>query len=57
MVVEDDQLFNQLRQTVDLESFAALAIALGQQRRCAFGLEDVRAAVREARRVWLERWI
>ena len=57
MVLEDDPLLKQLRQTDGLESFAVLAVALGRERGCVFSLEDVPAAVQEARRTWLERWI
>jgi hypothetical protein len=57
LVLEDDQLLEQLRQAGGLESFAALAVALGQQRGCAFTSEQVRAAVQEARRAWLQGWI
>lgn len=57
VVLEDDQLLEQLRQTADQESFAALAVQLGWQRGCAFSAEHVRAALQEARRAWLLRWI
>ena len=53
----DRDLLDQLRATADLESFAALAVRLGRDRVCDFTAEDVRRAVRERRRAWLERGI
>jgi len=57
IVLEDDRLLEQLRQTSGVESFAALGVELGQQRGCAFTMDHVRAAVQEARRARLQRWI
>jgi len=57
IVLRDDQLLSQLQQAADLQSFAALAVELGQREGCRFTTEHVRAAVQEARRAWLERWL
>jgi len=55
LVLADPNLLEQLRAPVNLEHFAALAIRLGRDRGCDFTAEEVRAAVRERRRAWLER--
>lgn len=57
LVLADRDLLETLRATADLESFAALAVRLGQDRGCDFTAEAVRSAVRERRRAWLERGI
>jgi hypothetical protein len=57
LVVADRSLLEQLRQTGDLPAFVALAVRLGAERDCAFTEADVRAALRERRHAWLERWI
>ncbi len=57
LVLADRDLLEKLRATADLESFAALAVRSGQDRGCDFTAEDVRSAVQERRRVWLERGI
>jgi hypothetical protein len=57
LVLAERGLFDQLRQTADLDGFVALAVRLGAERGCVFTDQDVRAAVRECRRAWLERWI
>jgi hypothetical protein len=57
LVLADRSLFDQLRQTAGLDAFVALAVRLGRERDCVFTEEEVRAALRECRRSWLERWI
>jgi hypothetical protein len=57
LVLADRSLLEQLRQTSDQESFVALAVRLGAERDCVFTEAEMRAALREFRRVWLERWI
>ena len=57
LVLADRSLREQLRQTSDLEGFVALAVRLGAERDCVFTDQEVRAALRECRRAWLERWI
>jgi hypothetical protein len=57
LVLADRDLHQQLRQTSDLDGFVALAVRLGAERACAFTEQEVRAALRECRRAWLEKWI
>ena len=56
-MLADRSLHEQLRLTPDLDAFAALASRLAAQRDCAFTEQEMRAAFREARRRWLEKWI
>jgi hypothetical protein len=57
LVLADRGLFDQLRQAGGVDGFVALAVRLGAERDCVFTEEEVRAALRECRRAWLERWI
>lgn len=57
LVLNDASLHDELRATPDLEAFVARAVELGRERGCEFTTETVRAAVQEARRALLERWI
>ena len=57
LVLAERGLQEQLRRTADLEGFVALAVRLGAERDCLFTEKEVRAALRECRRAWLERWI
>ncbi|HUD47746.1 MAG TPA: Nif11-like leader peptide family natural product precursor [Candidatus Baltobacteraceae bacterium] len=57
LVLADPGLHEELRHAGDLECFVALAVRLGAERDCAFTEADVRAALRECRRSWLEKWI
>ncbi len=57
LVLADRSLHRQLLQTPDLPGFVALAVRLGAERDCNFTEQEVRAALRECRRSWLERWI
>jgi hypothetical protein len=57
LVLADRGLHEQLRKTADLDGFVALAVRLGAERDCVFTEEEVCAALRECRRVWMERWI
>jgi hypothetical protein len=57
LVLADRSLHEQLRQTSGLDGFVALAVRLGAERECVFTEQEVRAALRECRRAWLERWV
>jgi hypothetical protein len=57
LVLEDDKLLERLRATGDLESFVALTVQLGGEHGYALTPEQVRAAVQEQRRAWLQKWI
>ena len=57
LVLADRGLHDRLRNTANQEAFAALAVRLGAERGCVFTAPVVEAALREQRRVWLERWL
>lgn len=57
VVLGDPLLAAALREETDRERFAALAVRLGAERGYEFTAEEVRKAMREARRAWLERWM
>ena len=57
IVLDDASLLDRLRQTWNRRAFITLAVQLGRERGCDFTAADVEDALREARRVWLERWI
>lgn len=57
LVLDDKSLQEKLRQTSHKRPFIALIISMGREHGCNFTAADVEAALREARRVWLERWI
>ena len=57
MVLADRELHEQLRAAVAEEIFITLAVRLGRERGCAFTAAEVEAALREQRRIRLERWV
>ena len=57
IVVADDQLHLALLDAPDLERFAALTVELAQKHGCHFTVEEVRAALEEKRRAWLQHWV
>jgi hypothetical protein len=57
VVLCDQDLQEQLRETPDKESFLDLMITLGHARGYQFSIADVEAALLAAHRTWLERWI
>ena len=56
MVLSDRELHARLR-AAGRQAFVPLAVQLGAERGCVFTAAAVEAALREQRRVWLERWI
>jgi hypothetical protein len=54
-VVADGDLFGRLQNTPSLDAFIARAIDLGGELGLIFGPDEVRAALQNARRAWLER--
>lgn len=56
-VLQDRNLQEQLRNTVDKDSFLDLIITIGIERGYKFSTSDVEAAMAAANRTWLERWI
>jgi hypothetical protein len=57
LVLEDAALQDALRETADTPAFLARARRLGAERGCHFTDEDLREALRAARRTWRERWV
>ncbi len=57
LVLDDASLLETLRQTRNKRAFVDLTQRLGRERGCVFAAADVEDALREARRIWLERWI
>ena len=57
LVMADAALQGQLWAETEREAFVALAVALGESRGCRFAAEDVRQALLEGRRTWIERWL
>lgn len=57
LVLEEEHLLRQLRQTGDLESFIALSVQLSREHGCPVTPEEVQAAVQDERRAWLQKWI
>lgn len=57
LVAQDEQLQEELRDTVDLELFVRQVVKLGASCGCQFAAADVEEALRAARREWLERRI
>ena len=57
LVFTDAALQERLNAVEDEESFVALVVQLGVERGYDFTLEDVAAAIRAARRAWIERWL
>lgn len=57
LVLADPGLQQQLMQTSDHSVFASLALELGEQHGCRFTAGDVDAALKAAKRSWVERWI
>lgn len=57
LVLQDVALQEQLRATTDHRSFVDLVVRVGGERGCHFTPEDVEAAMRASRQLWIERWI
>lgn len=55
IVLSDPALFDQLRAASGREEFIGLAMQLGPAHGCHFASEDIDAAMRAARRAWIER--
>ena len=56
-VFEDLTLQERLRQVIDRQLFIDLAVRVGEEHGFNFNAQDVDDALRENRRVWLERWV
>jgi len=57
LVIADAALQSQLWAETEREAFVALAVALGESRGCRFAADEVRQAMGEGRRTWIERWL
>lgn len=57
LVLEDEHLLRQLRQTSELKDFIALSVQLSREHGCPVTPEEVRAALQDERRAWLQKWI
>lgn len=57
IVLHDVALQERLRAVIDRPSFVELIVRVGGERGCHFTPEDVEAAMRANRQLWIERWI
>lgn len=57
IVLQQPALEEQLLQAPAGQAFTELALRLGAEHGCPFTAEELREALREARRTWLERWV
>jgi hypothetical protein len=57
LVLADRALLDQLRATPNEPAFIELAVRLAAERRCALTAQDLRVAMAQKRRAWLERWL
>ena len=56
-VLKDLSLQVRLREIEDRQTFVRLAVRLGAEKGFCFSADDVESAMRDGRRVWIERWI
>jgi predicted ribosomally synthesized peptide with nif11-like leader len=57
IVFSDTTLQERLREIEDRQEFVRLAVESGRERGCEFTAEEVENALRDGRRVWIERWL
>lgn len=57
IVFFDESLQEKLRETDDRQEFIRLIVESGRERDCEFTAEEVENALRDGRRVWIERWL
>lgn len=57
IVFFDESLQEKLRETDDRQEFIRLTVESGRERGCEFTAEEVENALRDGRRVWIERWL
>ena len=57
IVFFDESLQEELRKPDDRREFVRLTVESGRARGCEFTHEEVENALREGRRVWIERWL
>ena len=56
-VLEDVTLQERLRQAIDKQLFIDLVVRAGEEHGFRFNAQDVSDALREKRRLWIERWV
>jgi hypothetical protein len=57
IVLQDVDLQKQLQEITERDTFISRLVEIGRARDLQFESEDVLEAMRENRRVWVERWI
>ena len=57
LVLQENSLQEKLRYISDMDEFLEAIIELGNDHGFEFTSQDVREAMQENRRVWIERWI
>ena len=57
VVLGDPDLQARLREPAELAGFIAAVVQAGAERGLVFTGQEVEAAMRTARRAWIERWI
>ena len=57
IVLQDFSLQKELREIAEREMFISRIVEIGSERGLHFGEKEVSEALRENRRVWIERWI
>jgi predicted ribosomally synthesized peptide with nif11-like leader len=57
LVLQDEALQKQLRETAGRQEFVELMLRLGAERGYRFTAEEIEEALRESWRAWLERWV
>lgn len=57
IVFSDLSLQNKLLEIEDRQEFVRLIVESGRERGCEFTVEEVENALRDGRRVWIERWL
>ena len=57
VVLANEDLQRQLRETPDKETFLEVMMNLGRECGYNFSIADIESALGQARRTWIERWI
>ena len=57
LIFSDTRLQEKLREIKDRQEFIHLVVESGRERNCDFTFDEVENALRDGRRVWIERWL
>lgn len=57
IIFHDVRLQEKLREIEDRQEFIRLVVEFGRERGFEFTTDEVENALREGRRVWIERWL